>query len=279
MRPCSLHDRCLQRLRGLEIPRPFRLDVFAATVADRRRRALHVLPLPGLDGSDGLSGAWVATDAADYVLIDADASPWHRNLIGLHEIGHLLCGHGGEDGGLRGLAGDLLPCLSGVTIQRILGRHGYGGSDEEEEAELMACLILKLADAGPVSVSSVAGVGVGVGVAFGGRLAHSLRHSRTSCLPRQYSPGGRFPASAPPGKLWPTSRHCGLCEACVTNWPAPSPARRRIPGDTEPPVPSATRASASSAGPPRSATPRWPCAATSLLPLSRRAAADTPHWG
>jgi hypothetical protein len=152
LHPDALHDRCVQRLRGIEIPRPFRLDVFAATVAGHRRRALHILPLPGLDGSDGLSGAWVATDTADYVLIDADASPWHRNLIGLHEISHLLCGHDAEDRGLRELAAGLLPCLSNVTIQRILGRRGFSSS-AEQEAELMACLIL----AGlPVSAFGVA---------------------------------------------------------------------------------------------------------------------------
>ena len=143
MYPHDLHDRCVQRLRGLEIPRPFHLDVFAATVAQRRQRALHILPLPGLNGSDGLSGAWVATDTADYVLIDTDASPWHRNLIGLHEIGHLLCGHDAEDSGLRlrELAENLLPRLSNVTVRRILGRHSFRSSDEQE-AELMACLIL-----------------------------------------------------------------------------------------------------------------------------------------
>jgi hypothetical protein len=168
----ALHDRCAQRLRGIEIPRPFCLGAFATTVAEHRKRALHILPLPGLDGSDGLSGAWVATDTADYVLIDADASPWHRNLIGLHEIGHLLCGHGAEDSGLRELAADLLPCLGDVTIRRILGRHSHSSSDEEE-AELMACLILKRADASPllpVSVFSSRRAGAA------GRLARALRH-------------------------------------------------------------------------------------------------------
>jgi len=48
----ALQARCEQHLRGIEIPRPY-LDVFAA----RRGQALHVLPLPGLDGADGLSGA------------------------------------------------------------------------------------------------------------------------------------------------------------------------------------------------------------------------------
>ena len=172
MHPSALQDRCARRLRGIEIPRPFRLDVFAATVAQRRRRPLRILPLPGLDGSDGLSGAWLATDTADYVLIDADASPWHRNLIGLHEIAHLLCGHDAEDSGLRELAEDLLPCLSDAAIRRILGRHGRSGT-AEQEAELMACLILKRADAGPLPIAATGTAGVA------GRPAHARG---TACL-------------------------------------------------------------------------------------------------
>jgi hypothetical protein len=158
----------VQRLRGIDIPHPFRLDTFAATVETHRKRPLRVLPLPGLDGSDALSGAWVATDTTDYVLIDADASPWHRNLIGLHEISHILCDHG-DAPGLRGFAADLLPALSDVMVRRLLGRHGYNSADEQE-AELMACLILERADADALSVSSPGAVGVA------GRLAHALKH-------------------------------------------------------------------------------------------------------
>jgi hypothetical protein len=165
----AFRKRCVERLRGIDIPRPFGIDTFAATVAEHRGRPLSVLPLPGLDGSDSLSGAWVATDAADYVLIDSDASPWHRNLIGLHEIGHVLCDHRTDDSGLRELAAEMLPSLSDVTIRRILGRHG-DTSDDEQEAELMACLILERADADPLPVSSAGLSGVA------GRLAHALRH-------------------------------------------------------------------------------------------------------
>ena len=105
----ALQARCMQRLGGIEIPRPFSLDVFAVTVAARRNRALRILPLPDLEGADGLSGAWVATDSADYVLIDADASPWHRDLIGLHEISHVLCGHGASGAGLENSPGHCSP--------------------------------------------------------------------------------------------------------------------------------------------------------------------------
>ena len=137
----ALQVRCMQRLRGIDIPRPFSLDVFAAAVAAHRNRALHILPLPGLEGTDGLSGAWVATDTADYVFVDADASPWHRDHIGLHEISHVLCGHGTAGSRFGEIAGTLVPSLGDVTVQRVLGRHG-GCSRDEQEAELMACLIL-----------------------------------------------------------------------------------------------------------------------------------------
>jgi hypothetical protein len=137
----ALQARCMQRLRGIDIPRPFSLDIFAAAVAARRNRALRILPLPGLEGADGLSGAWVATDTADYVLVDANASPWHRDLIGLHEISHVLCGHGASGSRLRELVVALVPNLGDVTVQRVLGRHSTSSRDEQE-AELMACLIL-----------------------------------------------------------------------------------------------------------------------------------------
>lgn len=145
----ALSARYRRQLLGIDIPRPFSLDGFAAAVATRRNRALRILPLPGLLGADGLTGAWVAMDAADYVFIDADASPWHRDLIGLHEISHVLCGHEASGSRFRGVAADLVPSLGVVTVQRVLGRHA-GGSCDEQEAELMACHIL----AGPPVTAS-----------------------------------------------------------------------------------------------------------------------------
>lgn len=169
MHPYSFRDQCMQRLRGIDIPRPFCLDLFAVAVGEHRQRKLSVLPLPGLDGSDCLSGAWIATDTADLVLIDADASPWHRNLIGLHEISHILCDHADGVPSLQVLAGDLLPALSNVAVRRILGRHGYSCEDEQQ-AEFMACHILERADADPLPVSLPGPAGAA------GRLAHALRH-------------------------------------------------------------------------------------------------------
>ena len=133
--------RCLPQLRGIDIPQPFSLEALAAVVAADRGRPLHVLPLPGLDGTDGLSGAWAATDCADYVLIDAASSGWHRDLIGLHEIGHVLGAGQASETSPGGLARSLPPGLRAGAFRQVPGR-GACSADGEKEAELTAWLVL-----------------------------------------------------------------------------------------------------------------------------------------
>jgi hypothetical protein len=133
--------RCLQHLRGIEIPQPFSLEAFASAVATGRGRPLHVLPLPGLDGTDGLSGAWAATDCANYVLIDAASSGWHRDLIGLHEIGHALGASQACETSPGGLARPLRPGLRSGAFRHVPGR-GACSTLGEQEAELTAWLVL-----------------------------------------------------------------------------------------------------------------------------------------
>jgi hypothetical protein len=140
----SLRRQCAQRLAGIDVPRPFRLDAFAESIARHRGRPLTVAPMPGLDDEDAPSGTWVATDRHDFVFVDAAASPWHQDLIALHEIGHILWDHPAEADWLDALAGDLLPALGTAAVQRILGRHDYT-SRQELQAELLASIVLERA--------------------------------------------------------------------------------------------------------------------------------------
>jgi hypothetical protein len=175
----TLQDRFAERLREIAIPRPFCLDAFATAVAERRSRPLRILPLVGLDGSDGLSGAWAATDTTDYVLIDADASPWHRDLIGLHEIGHILCGHTRP----HGRAGNSQAGHGDVAVPRALGP-SCGSSRDEEEAELTAFLVLERAEADPLPASSPGGTA-------DLRAVRSLRLELAAAVPPAASPWGQ----------------------------------------------------------------------------------------
>jgi hypothetical protein len=168
MRPLTLRSQCAQRLTGIPVPQPFDLTVFAAALARHRGRPLRVLRLPDLDKS-GISGAWVSTDTTDYLVLDADASKWHQDLIALHEFGHVLCEHGADADWLHGTARSLVPDLGDEAIRKALGRHGYSAL-EEREAELTATLIMERAEADPVSASAPGQDGVT------GRLAHALRH-------------------------------------------------------------------------------------------------------
>src|SRR6202453_3804509 len=87
-----LRSPCEERLNGIPVPQPFRMDEFAAALAASRRRRLVVRELPAA-ARGVMTGAWVATRQADIVFVEPTASRWHQDLIFLHEAGHMLCDH------------------------------------------------------------------------------------------------------------------------------------------------------------------------------------------
>ena len=142
-----LRSTCEERLNGIPVPQPFRMDEFAAALAASRRRRLVVRELPAA-ARGVMTGAWVATRQADIVFVEPTASRWHQDLIFLHEAGHMLCDHQADATWDLDHLASMLPDITPGTIQRMLGRHGYS-SDEERGAEVMASLILARADTGP----------------------------------------------------------------------------------------------------------------------------------
>jgi hypothetical protein len=143
----KLRSLCEERLHDISVPQPFDLATFAYTVACRRGRPVQICPLPVQDTGPGLSGAWLATLSEDLIFIDPAASPWHRDLIGLHEFSHMLWDHtGGAD--WRAVTA-LVPAIAEGTVRCMLGRHGYSRA-EEQEAEMTASLILERAVGHPL---------------------------------------------------------------------------------------------------------------------------------
>lgn len=125
-------------LRELELPVPFDLDQFVAGLERRRQRPIRLRPFRF--GPGGPCGLWIATAEADYVYHEAGTTPFHATHITLHEIAHMLLGHGSArtwDQFVRVLA----PDLDDALIQLILGRSAYS-SAEERDAETLASLIL-----------------------------------------------------------------------------------------------------------------------------------------
>ena len=135
----KLRDRCESRLRDIDIPEPFDVVTFCDRLAVRRGRPLHILPLPEGMGVDGPCGVWMAGEREDWIFAEEATSPLHHEHIIVHEVAHMLCGH--TDGGPAISLARLLPDLDAGMVASVLGRAGYS-NDEEQEAELLASLIL-----------------------------------------------------------------------------------------------------------------------------------------
>ena len=154
----GLRRRCARRLRGIDVPDPFDLDLFCAGLAVSRGRPLHRRPLPSLASPRPVPGApcglWLGLPGADYVFFDPGTSPLHAEHIVLHEIAHILCGHTAGPTGSAALAQlfpDLDPALvsqalasralvSRALVSRALGRAGHT-TEQEREAEMLASMI------------------------------------------------------------------------------------------------------------------------------------------
>ncbi len=81
-----------------------------------------------------------------YVFYDAATTALHRDHIVLHEVGHMLSGHSNLLSGE--VAQTLVPDLDPGSVESVLGRSHYSDQDEQE-AEMIASLILRRADRTP----------------------------------------------------------------------------------------------------------------------------------
>ncbi|MEV7217660.1 hypothetical protein AB0O31_31780 [Kitasatospora cineracea] len=146
--PRGLRRRCERRLAGLHLPEPFTMDGFRTLLEARHGRPIVLEPLP-VAGPDLPCGLWIALPGIDVVYYEDRTSPAHRDLIVLHELGHVLCGHHGslELSRLAALMPDLTPEL----VEGVLGagRTSYDTADEQE-AEMIALLLAGLVGADPV---------------------------------------------------------------------------------------------------------------------------------
>ena len=148
--------RCAAIAAGLDIPRPFDLDVLLARVAASRGREIYLHPL--VSGPGIPSGLWLGTAEADHIFTVAGTSPWHRTQIAVHELAHMLLGHTSTGDGALRLASLLAPDVSPALIRMFLGR-GVFFTAEERDAETLASMVLTRARATPAA--RPAGYGAG----------------------------------------------------------------------------------------------------------------------
>jgi hypothetical protein len=140
MRLRELEKQVRRLLAGLDVPDPFDLPAFCASVAAARGRDLHLhqLPQAGVDGT--ACGLWLATDKADHVFYAAGTGWLHQQHIILHEIGHILCDHVAPGPSPSDVTALLLPDLDPATVARVLRRSSYS-APQEQVAEMIATML------------------------------------------------------------------------------------------------------------------------------------------
>jgi hypothetical protein len=129
--------------RSVAVPSPFDLALFLQRWIAHRGRPVELLPLAVAEMPAGAGGLWLAFADHDVIAFPADAPPNHRDHIVLHEVGHILAGHGGSAAAAPSTSGliGLLPDLQPEMVRAVLGR-SCGSGTQEQEAELIASLLL-----------------------------------------------------------------------------------------------------------------------------------------
>ncbi|GAB3497104.1 hypothetical protein [Amycolatopsis cihanbeyliensis] len=126
-----------QLLRELDLAAPLDVRVLCDRLARRRNRPIKLMPYPL--PAPGVFGLWIATASTDHILYQRDTTAAHQEHIILHEVGHIISGHGGDEND-REVWSQLFPDLSPDSVRRALRRDGYGPAFERE-AEMVATVI------------------------------------------------------------------------------------------------------------------------------------------
>ncbi|MFC9896134.1 hypothetical protein ACFVMC_20805 [Nocardia sp. NPDC127579] len=137
----SMEARFGDATRTVPLPNPWNLTAYLADVAAYRGRSISLRPVPAEmlteKGCRG-KGLWVARKHDDIIVYDDAATERNADHIILHEIGHMLLGHGKAEADpnapLPPMLAALLPALS---VQHVLGRNEFG-AEREQEAEVFA---------------------------------------------------------------------------------------------------------------------------------------------
>jgi hypothetical protein len=131
-------------LRQLDLPLPCSVAALRGRIQQARGRPLIILPLPYPAGEECPYGLWAEYPDADFILHEARTSPAHQDQIILHEITHILLGHG-TVASLTSRASRVSPQTAPGLRRRMPAamqtRLAYGTA-EERQAEIIASLLM-----------------------------------------------------------------------------------------------------------------------------------------
>lgn len=146
MRPAemrAMRRSCAALVRDLDLPLPAEPEQVVAALCARMRQRLgrdvhhRLVSFP----PDTVSGLWVATDTAHYILCEARTSPWHQLLITCHEFWHMEADHRATPSG-DGIDRSLLPSLDAHAVARIVAGRTHCTAEIEQQADFFASLLM-----------------------------------------------------------------------------------------------------------------------------------------
>jgi hypothetical protein len=127
---------CRRLLRTLGVEPPIDVTELCRRLGEHRGRELRLMPF-ALD-VPGPLGLWVEADRFDVIVYQSETSGAHQDHIILHEVGHIVAGHGGD--AYPEEEQQILPDVPDDPGLRRLRRTSYEATTERE-AELIASII------------------------------------------------------------------------------------------------------------------------------------------
>jgi hypothetical protein len=125
------------------IPVPWSMTALIDRLAQHRERPIILVPwdFSSMSNPD-ISGLWLPSERGDYIFYAQAATPFQREQIIGHELGHMLLDHTPKlTDAPDELLQALVPSLSHELARRFLTRSGYKAADEAAAEEFGTRLI------------------------------------------------------------------------------------------------------------------------------------------
>ncbi|AOP48809.1 hypothetical protein SL103_23465 [Streptomyces lydicus] len=196
MRVGQIRRRCKRLIKELQLPAATDLRGMCDIVGARVERPVHLVPM-SLGGV--VSGMTAVTDDAYWIFYELRTSPWHQAHIVLHEIGHLLLGHGQDPAVTEDALKIWTPSVDVTTAMQRMGltmgfarHHGYDNLAERETEVLGTLLMERVAPSAAERELPLEGQAAELAAALGPALQHIRRE--------QENPAGGGPAHGREGQ-------------------------------------------------------------------------------
>ncbi|MFF4607060.1 hypothetical protein ACFY12_30550 [Streptomyces sp. NPDC001339] len=174
-----IRRRCKRLIKELALPATTDLRGLCDIVATRVGRPVRLVPM-SLGGV--VSGMTAVTDDGYWIFYELRTSPWHQAHIVLHELSHLLLGHGQDPAVTEDVLKRWTPSVDAATALRRMGltmefarHHGYDSLAERETEVLGTLLMARVVPTAAERELPLEGQAAELAAALGPALQHIRR--------------------------------------------------------------------------------------------------------